>query len=165
MAEQQDGLTLAVGRLLAGERRATASAVPEGLDALVRGEIARQAGAPILHVARDGNRLATLEETIPFFAPDVQVLVFPAWDGVPYDRVAPNGARPGTHAPAHVSTDRATGGGARHRARHLREHSLPHERRAVDRRAGRGRDRRRDREGQHHSRSASLGSVGTCRRV
>ncbi|MEZ0278521.1 MAG: transcription-repair coupling factor [Methylibium sp.] len=91
MAEQQDGLTLAVGRLLAGERRATASAVPEGLDALVRAEIARQAGAPILHVARDGNRLATLEETIPFFAPDVQVLVFPAWDGVPYDRVAPNG--------------------------------------------------------------------------
>ena len=25
-----------------------------------------------------------------FFAPDVEVLSFPAWDGVPYDRVAPN---------------------------------------------------------------------------
>jgi transcription-repair coupling factor (superfamily II helicase) len=31
-----------------------------------------------------------LEEAIPFFAPDVEVLSFPAWDGVPYDRVAPN---------------------------------------------------------------------------
>ncbi len=33
---------------------------------------------------------STLEEAIPFFAPDVTVLSFPAWDGVPYDRVAPN---------------------------------------------------------------------------
>ena len=48
-------------------------------------------GKPILHVARDANRLATLEEALRFFAPDVPVLVFPAWDGVPYDRVAPNG--------------------------------------------------------------------------
>jgi transcription-repair coupling factor (superfamily II helicase) len=44
----------------------------------------------VLHVARDANRLSTLEEAIAFFAPDVQVLGFPAWDGVPYDRVAPN---------------------------------------------------------------------------
>ena len=43
-----------------------------------------------MHVARDANRLATLEEAIPFFAPDIEVLSFPAWDGVPYDRVAPN---------------------------------------------------------------------------
>ena len=45
---------------------------------------------PILHVARDGTRLATLEEALRFFAPDIEVLSFPAWDGVPYDRVAPN---------------------------------------------------------------------------
>ena len=51
---------------------------------------AARRGTPILHVARDGNRLATLEEAIPFFAPDIEVLSFPAWDGVPYDRVAPN---------------------------------------------------------------------------
>jgi transcription-repair coupling factor (superfamily II helicase) len=64
--------------------------VPEGFDALLLGELARHAGAPVLHVARDGNRLATLEEAISFFAPDVTVLSFPAWDSVPYDRVAPN---------------------------------------------------------------------------
>ena len=86
--------SLPVDRLLQTER-ATAGGVPEGLDALVLGQIARHAGEgggrPILHVARDANRLATLEEALRFFAPDVQVLVFPAWDGVPYDRVAPNG--------------------------------------------------------------------------
>ncbi|MGE5260449.1 MAG: transcription-repair coupling factor [Actinomycetota bacterium] len=71
---------------------AIAGGVPEGLDALLLGELARHAreGGVVLHVARDANRLATLEEAVPFFAPDVQVLSFPAWDGVPYDRVAPN---------------------------------------------------------------------------
>jgi transcription-repair coupling factor (superfamily II helicase) len=75
--------------------RAIAGGVPEGLDALLLGELARRAAAveppsPILHVARDGTRLATLEEALGFFAPDVEVMSFPAWDGVPYDRVAPN---------------------------------------------------------------------------
>ncbi|HKQ55314.1 MAG TPA: CarD family transcriptional regulator, partial [Methyloceanibacter sp.] len=73
--------------------RAVAAGVPEGFDALLLGELARGAAGramAILHVARDGNRLATLEEALGFFAPDVEVLSFPAWDGVPYDRVAPN---------------------------------------------------------------------------
>ena len=74
---------------------AVASGVPEGLDALLLGELARHLAfsgrsTPVLQVARDGTRLATLEEALRFFAPDVEVLSFPAWDGVPYDRVAPN---------------------------------------------------------------------------
>jgi len=81
--------SLPVDRLLQTPR-AIAGGVPEGVDALLLGELARHAGAPILHVARDGNRLATLQEAIAFFAPDVEVLSFPAWDSVPYDRVAPN---------------------------------------------------------------------------
>jgi len=81
--------SLPVDRLLKGART-IASGVPEGLDALLLGELARHAGAAVLHVARDGNRLATLADAIAFFAPDVTVLSFPAWDSVPYDRVAPN---------------------------------------------------------------------------
>jgi transcription-repair coupling factor (superfamily II helicase) len=71
---------------------AVAAGVPEGLDALLLGELARHArdGGVVLHVARDANRLSTLEEAISFFDPQVKVLSFPAWDGVPYDRVAPN---------------------------------------------------------------------------
>lgn len=80
---------LQVDRLLK-DKRAIAGGVPEGFDALLLGELARHAGAAVLHVARDGNRLATLREAIAFFAPDVRVLCFPAWDSVPYDRVAPN---------------------------------------------------------------------------
>ena len=83
-----------IERLLA-QSPALAGGVPEGLDALLLGALARETGkgrgiAPILHIARDGNRLATLEDAIKFFAPGVEVLTFPAWDSVPYDRVAPN---------------------------------------------------------------------------
>ena len=81
--------SLPVDRLLQAPH-AIAGGVPEGVDALLLGELARHTGAPVLHVARDGNRLATLQEAISFFAPDVKVLSFPAWDSVPYDRVAPN---------------------------------------------------------------------------
>jgi transcription-repair coupling factor (superfamily II helicase) len=86
--------TLPVDRLLKG-RHAIASGAPEGLDALLLGELAHLTAAlasprPILHIARDANRVATLEEALSFFAPDVTVLGFPSWDGVPYDRVAPN---------------------------------------------------------------------------
>jgi transcription-repair coupling factor (superfamily II helicase) len=94
MAETLTFETLPVARLLAGSS-VIASGVPEGLDAAVLGALARhltgpKAGKPILHIARDGQRLATLEDALQFFAPDVKRLSFPAWDGVPYDRVAPN---------------------------------------------------------------------------
>ena len=91
MAVKPSFPSLSVERLLKAPHM-IASGVPEGLDALLLGELARQTprGAPILHIARDANRLVTLEDALAFFAPDVTVLTFPAWDGVPYDRVAPN---------------------------------------------------------------------------
>ncbi|MEM7192881.1 MAG: CarD family transcriptional regulator, partial [Pseudomonadota bacterium] len=89
MRSEPSKATLPVGRLLAGPR-AIASGVPEGLDALLLGSLAEQANAPVLHVARDGQRAATLEEALSFFAPKVSVLNLPAWDCVPYDRVGPN---------------------------------------------------------------------------
>ena len=94
MAETLTFETLPVARLLAGSS-VIASGVPEGLEAAVLVALARLiAGGkerrPILHIARDGQRLAILEDALQFFAPDVERLRFPAWDGVPYDRVAPN---------------------------------------------------------------------------
>ena len=109
--------------------RAIAGGVPEGLDALLLGALARRAprrdaGVPILHVARDGTRLATLEEALRFFAPDVEVLSFPAWDGVPYDRVAPNAE---TIARAHRHACRARRSCARREdASHRSDHRQCH---------------------------------------
>ena len=66
----------------------------EGLDAvhlarrLARGEPA----ASLLHVARDGARLALLERTVRFMAPEVEVVGVAAWDCLPYDRISPAAA-------------------------------------------------------------------------
>ena len=74
----------------------TLTGVPEGLDALVIGGMAREPmpgaaeATPVIHVARDDRRLDALEQGLKFFAPDVTVVAFPAWDCVPYDRVSPN---------------------------------------------------------------------------
>ena len=71
--------------------RWTIAGLPEGADALVLAEIARTTGGQdILHVARDGQRLERLQDGLRFFAPDREVLVFPAWDCLPYDRLSPH---------------------------------------------------------------------------
>ncbi len=81
-------------RLAALHRRAgrwTVAGLPEGADALALAEIARTTGGQdILHVARDGQRLERLQDGLRFFAPQREVLVFPAWDCLPYDRVSPH---------------------------------------------------------------------------
>ena len=70
--------------------RVIVSGAPEGLDGKISGELARQAGDRlVLHVARDDQRAAMLAESIAFFHPQVEVISFPAWDCLPYDRVSP----------------------------------------------------------------------------
>ena len=41
-------------------------------------------------MARDGQRLERLQDGLRFFAPEREVLVFPAWDCLPYDRLSPH---------------------------------------------------------------------------
>ncbi|MFZ9446973.1 MAG: transcription-repair coupling factor, partial [Alphaproteobacteria bacterium] len=48
-------------------------------------------GRVVLHVAREAARSAQLVEALAFFAPEIEVLEFPAWDCLPYDRVSPVG--------------------------------------------------------------------------
>ncbi len=68
----------------------TIGGAPEGFDAhLLAREFARAEG-PVIHVARDDKRLAALRDGLRFFAPDLPVIEFPAWDCLPFDRVSPN---------------------------------------------------------------------------
>jgi transcription-repair coupling factor (superfamily II helicase) len=64
--------------------------VPEGWDALLLTRRRAEFAGPMLHVARDDARMARLAEALAFFAPEIEVLRFPAWDCLPYDRVSPN---------------------------------------------------------------------------
>ncbi len=63
---------------------------PEGWDAFLLVRRRAEFGGPVLHVARDDARMARLAEALGFVAPEVEVVRFPAWDCLPYDRVSPN---------------------------------------------------------------------------
>ena len=63
---------------------------PEGWDAVLLARRRAEFAGPVLHVTRDDARMARLAEAISFFAPDIEIIRFPAWDCLPYDRVSPN---------------------------------------------------------------------------
>ncbi len=68
----------------------TVCGAPEGFDAkLILDEVGKS-GAPVLHIARDDRRLTEMQAALAFYAPEMPVVVFPAWDCLPYDRVSPN---------------------------------------------------------------------------
>ena len=46
--------------------------------------------ASLIHVCLDDQHLAALEEQLAFHAPDLEIVRFPAWDCLPYDRVSPS---------------------------------------------------------------------------
>src|SRR5262245_15900985 len=77
----------------------TLANVADGAEALACADLARaiaaRAKAPatsLLAVCRDGPRMAALARALAFFAPELSVLEFPAWDCLPYDRVSPHAA-------------------------------------------------------------------------
>jgi transcription-repair coupling factor (superfamily II helicase) len=69
--------------------RLTVSGAPQGYDAYAAAEAARRRNGPVLFVAPDDAQADAAERAIRFFAPQMTVLAFPAWDCLPYDRVSP----------------------------------------------------------------------------
>src|SRR6266852_4409755 len=83
--------------LLAPGRPLTLAGVADGAEGLVLADLARAVAAradppatSLMVVCRDGPRMAALARALGFFAPDLAVLEFPAWDCLPYDRLSPH---------------------------------------------------------------------------
>ena len=83
--------------LLEPGRPLTLSGVADGAEGLVVADLARAVAArpkapatSLVVICRDGPRMAALARALTFFAPDMTVLEFPAWDCLPYDRVSPH---------------------------------------------------------------------------
>ncbi len=69
----------------------TWGAVPGGYDALVFAQHVRDhPDTAHVFVARDHSRLNSFQEALAFFAPNLQPIVLPSWDCLPYDRVGPS---------------------------------------------------------------------------
>jgi transcription-repair coupling factor (superfamily II helicase) len=65
---------------------------PEGFDALVMADMIKARKGLSVFVARDAARLSAFVDAFGFFAQGVEVLAFPAWDCLPYDRIGPSAA-------------------------------------------------------------------------
>src|SRR5947209_2057356 len=85
-------------QMLAPSRALTFANVAEGSEGLVLSDLARAVAAKpkppavsLAVVCRDGPRMQQLARSLAFFAPDLSVAHFPAWDCQPYDRVSPHG--------------------------------------------------------------------------
>src|SRR3974377_675840 len=75
----------------------TLAEVADGAEGLVLADLTRSIAAKVdapaislLVVCRDGQRMQALSRALSFFGPDLQIMEFPAWDCLPYDRVSPN---------------------------------------------------------------------------
>lgn len=62
--------------------------MPEGYDGVVLGQMF-EAKKTVVFVARDDRRMAAVGASLAFFASKAEVIEFPAWDCLPYDRVSP----------------------------------------------------------------------------
>src|SRR5690242_14079932 len=91
MADGNRPSAQAVMRRVADDpRRLDLVGAPEGFDALVMADLAKTRKGLSVFVARDAGRLSAFVDAFAFFAQGVEVLTFPAWDCLPYDRVGPS---------------------------------------------------------------------------
>lgn len=79
-----------IQKILTARNPLTLSSVPAGFTPLLLADLARGAKARTLFIAADELAMRSLAETVPFFAPEIEILQFPAWDCLPYDRASPS---------------------------------------------------------------------------
>ncbi|WP_417450827.1 transcription-repair coupling factor [Kordiimonas sp.] len=81
--------------LVSAEMPLVVAGVPGGYDAMLLADLTARAFGDtkraVLHVASDDGRLMALANAVRFFAPTLEIVEFPAWDCLPYDRVSPQG--------------------------------------------------------------------------
>jgi len=81
-------------RVLRADRPLTLAGVPTGFLPWLAADLARAAhgsaksGRAVMIVA-DEAAMRALAETVPLFAPEVEILTLPGWDCLPYDRASP----------------------------------------------------------------------------
>jgi transcription-repair coupling factor (superfamily II helicase) len=81
-------------RVLRANEPLTLAGVPTGFLPWLAADLARAAqgtgkGGRAVVIAADEAAMRALAETVPLFAPEVDVLTLPGWDCLPYDRASP----------------------------------------------------------------------------
>ncbi|WAT18535.1 transcription-repair coupling factor [Aurantiacibacter sp. MUD11] len=76
-------------RILSAKQPLTLAQVARGAQPLVMADLARAAKQRAVFVAPDDAAMRAVVDAAHFFAPELQVIEFPAWDCLPYDRASP----------------------------------------------------------------------------
>jgi transcription-repair coupling factor (superfamily II helicase) len=81
-------------RVLRADKPLTLAGVPTGFLPWLAADLARAAHggsgrARAVAIVADEAAMRALAETVPLFAPEVEVLTLPGWDCLPYDRASP----------------------------------------------------------------------------
>jgi transcription-repair coupling factor (superfamily II helicase) len=79
-----------IQNIISAKRPLTLSSVPAGFTPLLLADLTRAANARTLFISADDTMMRTIAETVPFFASEIEILQFPAWDCLPYDRASPS---------------------------------------------------------------------------
>jgi len=77
-------------RILAATEPLVLSGVPSGFLPWLLTDLARAAKGRAIFVAADEAGMRSAADTAHYFAPEVELLSFPAWDCLPYDRASPS---------------------------------------------------------------------------
>lgn len=64
--------------------------IVDGADVLLLKKIAETSDRTVIYIARDDGHMQEMKNSLQFFGAERQILSFPAWDCLPYDRVSPS---------------------------------------------------------------------------
>ncbi|MCJ2177369.1 transcription-repair coupling factor [Novosphingobium album (ex Hu et al. 2023)] len=78
-----------IQRILAATTPLTLASVTRGAQPLVMADLARAAKGRAVFIADNEAAMSAIAEAARFFAPELDVIEFPAWDCLPYDRASP----------------------------------------------------------------------------
>ncbi|MAC11571.1 MAG: transcription-repair coupling factor, partial [Sphingorhabdus sp.] len=79
-----------LSRITQAKRPLTLSSVPVGFLPWLLADLARAAKGRAVYIAPEETEMRAVAEAAQYFAPELEVLEFPAWDCLPYDRASPS---------------------------------------------------------------------------
>jgi transcription-repair coupling factor (superfamily II helicase) len=77
-------------RILSAKTPLTLSGVPAGFTPVLLADLARAAKGRVCFIAPDAQLMDAIEQSVRYFAPELETVSIPAWDCLPYDRASPS---------------------------------------------------------------------------
>ena len=77
-------------RIINSRQALTLASVPNGFVPLLLADLTRAAKTRTLYIAPDESAMRAIADATPFFAPELEILILPGWDCLPYDRASPS---------------------------------------------------------------------------